>query len=197
MADTKSYFFCGIGGSGMLPLACILRAQGADVAGSDRSLDQGRIGDKFAFLERQGIALFPQDGSGLTLNLVHNPVGAFLPGRQASLEADFHRELERRHGLVFNHLFVITNMPINRFLEFLLRTEQFDAYMQRLIIDAPVPHILLGACKSQSTPAGFLEQALNEEALAESKLGKRKSHGQQDDDQTGEILLGHRHRRTI
>jgi UDP-N-acetylmuramate--alanine ligase len=66
MADTKSYFFCGIGGSGMLPLACIVRAQGAAVAGSDRSLDQGRIGDKFAFLERQGIALFPQDGSGLT-----------------------------------------------------------------------------------------------------------------------------------
>jgi UDP-N-acetylmuramate--alanine ligase len=66
MADTKSYFFCGIGGSGMLPLACIVRARGATVAGSDRSLDQGRIGDKFAFLERQGIALFPQDGSGLT-----------------------------------------------------------------------------------------------------------------------------------
>jgi UDP-N-acetylmuramate--alanine ligase len=66
MADTKSYFFCGIGGSGMLPLACIVRAQGAAVAGSDRSLDQGRIGDKFDFLERQGIALFPQDASGLT-----------------------------------------------------------------------------------------------------------------------------------
>jgi UDP-N-acetylmuramate--alanine ligase len=66
MAETKSYFFCGIGGSGMLPLASILRAQGAHVAGSDRSLDQGRLADKFAFLERQGIALFPQDGSGLT-----------------------------------------------------------------------------------------------------------------------------------
>ncbi|HEX5183531.1 MAG TPA: Mur ligase family protein [Allosphingosinicella sp.] len=66
MAGTKSYFFCGIGGSGMLPLACILRAQGAEVAGSDRSLDQGRVGDKFDFLRRRGIALFPQDGSGLT-----------------------------------------------------------------------------------------------------------------------------------
>src|SRR5665213_3337723 len=65
MADTKSYFFCGIGGSGMLPLACILRAAGAEVAGSDRSLDQGRVADKFAFLRDQGIALFPQDGSGL------------------------------------------------------------------------------------------------------------------------------------
>jgi UDP-N-acetylmuramate--alanine ligase len=65
MAETKSYFFCGIGGSGMLPLACIVRAQGAAVAGSDRALDQGRIADKFAFLERQGIRLFPQDGSGI------------------------------------------------------------------------------------------------------------------------------------
>jgi UDP-N-acetylmuramate--alanine ligase len=66
MNRAKSYFFCGIGGSGMLPLACIVRGQGCDVAGSDRSLDQGRIADKFAFLEAQGIGLFPQDGSGLT-----------------------------------------------------------------------------------------------------------------------------------
>lgn len=66
MTDAKSYFFCGIGGSGMLPLATIVRAQGHEVAGSDRSLDQGRLGAKFAFLEAQGIALFPQDGSGVT-----------------------------------------------------------------------------------------------------------------------------------
>jgi len=61
-----SYFFVGIGGSGMLPLATILRGRGAEVAGSDRSLDQGRTGDKFAFLKAQGIRLFPQDGSGVT-----------------------------------------------------------------------------------------------------------------------------------
>ncbi len=66
MNRAKPYFFCGIGGSGMLPLACIVRAQGAEVAGSDRSLDQGRVADKFAFLEALGIALFPQDGSGVT-----------------------------------------------------------------------------------------------------------------------------------
>jgi UDP-N-acetylmuramate--alanine ligase len=65
MARTKSYFFCGIGGSGMLPLASILRARGAEVAGSDRSLDQGRVAAKFDYLRNQGIALFPQDGSGL------------------------------------------------------------------------------------------------------------------------------------
>lgn len=66
MSKTKSYFFCGIGGSGMLPLACIVKARGHEVMGSDRSLDQGRIGAKFDFLRQQGIALFPQDGSGMT-----------------------------------------------------------------------------------------------------------------------------------
>ena len=66
MESAKSYFFCGIGGSGMLPLACIVRARGHEVAGSDRSLDQGRLAPKFEFLQRLGIALFPQDGSGLT-----------------------------------------------------------------------------------------------------------------------------------
>lgn len=66
MIETKSYFFCGIGGSGMLPLASILRAQGAEVAGSDRALDQGRTAAKFDYLRRQGIALFDQDGSGVT-----------------------------------------------------------------------------------------------------------------------------------
>src|SRR5918993_2662634 len=60
------WFFCGIGGSGMLPLATILRGRGAEVAGSDRSYDQGRTPEKFAWLARQGFALFPQDGSGVT-----------------------------------------------------------------------------------------------------------------------------------
>ncbi|MBA2919862.1 UDP-N-acetylmuramate--alanine ligase [Sphingomonas sp. MAH-20] len=66
MTGSKSYFFCGIGGSGMLPLACIVRAQGAEVSGSDRALDQGRTAPKFDFLRAQGIDLFPQDGSGVT-----------------------------------------------------------------------------------------------------------------------------------
>ena len=60
------WFFCGIGGSGMLPLALILRGQGAQVAGSDRSRDQGRTPEKFAWLESLGFTLFPQDGSGIT-----------------------------------------------------------------------------------------------------------------------------------
>src|SRR5690606_15210106 len=63
---THPWFFCGIGGSGMLPLATILKGRGAEVAGSDRSRDQGRTPEKFAWLENQGFALFPQDGSGVT-----------------------------------------------------------------------------------------------------------------------------------
>ena len=66
MGEAKSYFFVGIGGSGMLPLAMIVHGRGHEVKGSDRSLDQGRLSAKFADLERQGIALFPQDGSGIT-----------------------------------------------------------------------------------------------------------------------------------
>src|SRR5215212_7835899 len=58
-------FFSGIGGSGMLPLASIVRASGAKVSGSDRSLDAGRTPHKFDYLRSLGIQLFPQDGSGL------------------------------------------------------------------------------------------------------------------------------------
>ncbi len=60
------WFFCGIGGSGMLPLALILKGHGATIAGSDRSRDQGRTPEKFTWLESLGFTLFPQDGSGVT-----------------------------------------------------------------------------------------------------------------------------------
>ncbi len=66
MDRDKQYFFCGIGGSGMLPLALILRGLGCAVAGSDRMLDQGRTTQKFDFLRDRGIGLHAQDGSGLT-----------------------------------------------------------------------------------------------------------------------------------
>ena len=66
MDRDRSYFFCGIGGSGMLPLALLVRAKGHAVAGSDRALDQGRTAQKFDFLRARGIPLFPQDGSGIT-----------------------------------------------------------------------------------------------------------------------------------
>ena len=76
---------------------------------------------------------YGQDESDLILNLVYNPGGAFLPPSQAAIEADFKRELDRRYGIRFNHLFTIANMPLGRFLHFLERTGNLDSYMQRLI----------------------------------------------------------------
>ena len=64
--NQDDYFFCGIGGSGMLPLAMIVQARGGRLEGSDRSRDQGRTPEKFAWLETLGFTLFPQDGSGIT-----------------------------------------------------------------------------------------------------------------------------------
>lgn len=71
-------------------------------------------------------------GSGLTLNLVHNPVGAFLPHNQTAVEAQFRKELASRYGVAFNHLYSIANMPISRFLEFLLESGNYEGYMERL-----------------------------------------------------------------
>jgi radical SAM/Cys-rich protein len=69
----------------------------------------------------------------LILNLVYNPVGAFLPPDQNAIEADFKRELKIRYGIVFNNLFTITNMPIARYLEWLRRSRNEESYMQKLV----------------------------------------------------------------
>ena len=75
---------------------------------------------------------YGREGSGLLLNLVYNPVGAFLPPQQEAVEAQFRRELQRTHGVTFNHLYTITNMPISRFLEFLMDSGNYEGYMERL-----------------------------------------------------------------
>ncbi len=65
MSQFEDYFFCGIGGSGMTPLALIIQARGGRVEGSDRALDQGRNPERFDFLRARGVLLHPQDGSGI------------------------------------------------------------------------------------------------------------------------------------
>src|SRR5262249_26408096 len=65
MSPLRDYFFCGIGGSGMTPLALIVQARGGRVEGSDRALDQGRNSERFEFLRARGLLLHPQDGSGI------------------------------------------------------------------------------------------------------------------------------------
>lgn len=88
-------------------------------------------------LSVQGLRLLNSLGygqaGGPALNLVYNPTGAFLPPAQAGIEAEYKRELWKRHGIVFNSLYVITNMPISRFLHFLERTGNYDKYMDKLV----------------------------------------------------------------
>lgn len=71
-------------------------------------------------------------GEGLVVNLVANPVGAFLPPRQEDLERDARAYLEREHGVVFDHLFTLTNMPIARFARWLEQAGLLDEYMRKL-----------------------------------------------------------------
>lgn len=90
MTDKRSLFFCAIGGSGMMPLALMMKARGYDVAGSDRARDQGRTPERFAFLEQQGVHLFPQNGSGISEHtgkmVVSTAVEKTVPDYQAALE---------------------------------------------------------------------------------------------------------------
>ncbi|MEL7498662.1 MAG: arsenosugar biosynthesis radical SAM (seleno)protein ArsS [Planctomycetota bacterium] len=71
-------------------------------------------------------------GSNLTLTLVFNPVGQSLPPDQAQLEAAYRTELQQRFGIVFNRLFTITNMPVSRYLDYLLRIDEYESYMELL-----------------------------------------------------------------
>lgn len=72
-------------------------------------------------------------GSGLTLNLVYNPAGAFLPSDQGSLENEFRKKLQAGYGIVFNHLFAITNLPVSRFLDYLVTSGNYESYMEKLV----------------------------------------------------------------
>jgi radical SAM/Cys-rich protein len=100
---------------------------------TDAQRGQGVFAKSLESMRRLNELGYGQEGSGLLLNLVYNPVGAYLPPAQPEIEAEFKRQLKSRHGLVFNHLFVITNMPINRFRHFLERAELFDQYMGKLV----------------------------------------------------------------
>jgi radical SAM/Cys-rich protein len=83
-------------------------------------------------LRRLNALGYGREGSGLTLDLVYNPTGAYLPPPQAELEADYKRELAARHGVHFTRLLTLTNLPIQRFGSTLISKGQFDEYMELL-----------------------------------------------------------------
>lgn len=99
---------------------------------ADRQRGKGAFAASIEALKRLNSAGYGMEGTGLKLNLVYNPCGAFLPAPQKSIEADFRRELDRRYGVSFTNLFTIANMPIGRFLKFLKESGNFERYISRL-----------------------------------------------------------------
>jgi len=98
----------------------------------DQQRGQGAYQKSIVALKRLNAIGYGQPGSGLELNLVFNPLGPSLPPPQAQLEADYKTQLLERFGIVFNHLLTITNMPISRFREDLIRRGALETYMQKL-----------------------------------------------------------------
>ncbi len=100
---------------------------------TDRQRGEGVFKDSMEALHGLNKVGYGKEGSGLILDLVYNPTGAFLPGDQKQLERDFKKELSEHFGVSFNSLFTITNIPISRFLDFLIESGNYEDYMEKLI----------------------------------------------------------------
>ena len=126
---------------GQEDLARFLADQGVEVVASlpcysldnvDRQRGAGVFDKSIAALQQLNALGYGQNGSGLTLNLVYNPQGATLPPDQVRLQADYKRELLGHFGIVFNELFALANMPIQRFGSMLISKGQFNDYLRLL-----------------------------------------------------------------
>ena len=133
-------------------LAAFLAEQGVEVVASmpcysaanvDKQRGDGVFDKSIAALRRLNALGYGQPESGLVLNLVYNPQGAVLPPAQQGLKADYKRELLSHFGIVFNQLFALTNMPIQRFGSTLVSKGDFDTYMD-LLKDSFQPQNLPG-----------------------------------------------------
>ena len=100
---------------------------------TDRQRGRGVFQDSIAALGMLNQVGYGQPDSSLILNLVYNPAGAFLPPDQEQLERDFKLELKKTYGIDFNRLYCITNMPVSRYLEYLINSGNFERYMDRLL----------------------------------------------------------------
>ncbi|PHI20019.1 radical SAM protein [Lewinellaceae bacterium SD302] len=100
---------------------------------TDSQRGDGVFEDSIKALQLLNEVGYGKEGSGLLLDLVYNPNGAFLPGDQMTLEREFKRQLDRKYDIVFNSLFAITNLPVARFLDYLLESENYVEYMEKLV----------------------------------------------------------------
>ena len=100
---------------------------------TDRQRGDGVFADSIKALQMLNEAGYGKEGTGLTINLVYNPAGAFLPPAQETLEKEFKEALQKDFGIVFNQLFAITNLPISRYMDYLLQSGNYEKYMEKLI----------------------------------------------------------------
>lgn len=100
---------------------------------TDRQRGNGVFSQSIKALEELNAVGYGKGGSGLQLDLVYNPNGAFLPANQKELENDFKKALKRDFGIEFNNLYAITNLPISRFLDYLIASENYEDYMYSLV----------------------------------------------------------------
>lgn len=100
---------------------------------TDKQRGNGVFQKSIEALRMLNAAGYGQADRRLQLDLVYNPAGAFLPADQAALEAEFKHNLREDFGIEFNRLFTITNLPISRFLEYLVHTDNYEDYMDTLV----------------------------------------------------------------
>jgi len=100
---------------------------------TDRQRGDGVFADSIKALQLLNEVGYGVEGSGLTLNLVYNPAGAFMPPPQQALEKEYKQALMERYGIRFNNLFAITNLPISRYLDYLLQSGNYEKYMEKLV----------------------------------------------------------------
>ncbi len=99
----------------------------------DKQRGKGVFGESIDGLIKLNELGYGKEGTGLTLNLVYNPVGTFLPPDQVELEKDYKVRFKEDFGIVFNHLYAITNMPIKRFETYLKNENEYESYMELLV----------------------------------------------------------------
>jgi len=100
---------------------------------TDRQRGDGVFESSINALQMLNDVGYGREGSGLILNLVYNPAGAFLPPSQHSLEKEYKLSLMKQYSIEFNNLFAITNLPISRFLDYLLQSGNYEKYMEKLV----------------------------------------------------------------
>ena len=100
---------------------------------TDRQRGNGVFEESIKALQMLNEVGYGKKGTGLILNLVYNPAGAFLPPSQEALKREFKNSLMGKYGIEFNNLFAITNLPISRFLDYLLQTGNYENYMEKLV----------------------------------------------------------------